>query len=120
MTDFTTRLVLVMAVLAVVAVVVVVLRVRARVPYRRVGKVDLSPGVYLLTSDTCLQCGPARDVMLERLGEGGFVEISWERDRRRFEALPADVVPAVVLVGASGRATMWPGQPAAVFSELGA
>lgn len=101
-----------------IAVVAAVLR-RARSRSARVVPAGrLSAGIYLLTSASCPTCGPARQRAIDAVGEGGFVELSWESDPGVFTDSGVDTVPALLVVEGPGRARLFPGASAKALSSL--
>jgi hypothetical protein len=119
MSDLLTRLVLIAGVLAVAAAAALVIRARARGGARQIKATGFAPGVYLFTSSTCPDCGSARRVLIDELGDRGFEEIEWERDPRVFDRLGIDAVPATIVVDESGKGTVWPGSPERAIAGFG-
>jgi hypothetical protein len=116
MSEVATRLVIV----AAIVLAVFLLSWARRLP--RVGAdrlaTSLQPGVYLFSSNSCLECDPARVRLLEHLGLEGFVEIDWESDREHFDRTGIDAVPTTVLVREDGTATFVEGIPGAVLDSF--
>lgn len=83
------------------------------------GSGGLGPGLYLFTSETCVDCMTARARLLEDLGRDGFVEIRWEDRPELFAAMGIDVVPCTVVVSAEGDAVRYPGPPDRALDRLG-
>ena len=77
---------------------------------RRLGKVDLNPGVYLFGSATCLSCQPARDRLRRSVGDR-LIEVGWEGHQKQFEELSIDEIPTTVIVDSRGQARAYPGTP---------
>lgn len=101
----------------VIALAVALIR---RNPVRRTveSSGDLTPGVYLFTSGTCADCLPARERLAEMLGTDGFREIEWEQDPDSFAHAGIEVVPSMLVVGADGSATSFPGVPDEAVERL--
>lgn len=118
MSDPVARFLLVGVVLLVVLVVVVIVRNMAGSPQRRLNNTGFAPGIYFFTSSACADCGPVREALDKRLGPGAYVEYSWETDRETVESLKIDIVPATLVVGEDGSATLWTGSPDAMFSAI--
>lgn len=118
MSDLGWRLAVVLSVLAAAALVILVMRSRDSATSRKMGNVDMEPGIYLFTSTTCLDCAPVREVLDDKLGRGRYTEIEWENDPDVFGRLAIDEVPVAVRVDDSGRATMYKGDFAPMFSGL--
>ena len=76
-----------------------------------VGAGGLSPGLYLFSSSSCLDCVTARGRLEETLGPSGFAEIHWEDEPELFAELGIDLVPCTVVVSADGTAARYPGAP---------
>lgn len=117
MNDVGARLALVAAVVAVSGAVIFLLRSRSTTS-RSVSADGFKPGVYFLTSSACSDCEPVRQVLIDRLGSGGFTEYSWESDRQILESLRVDTVPSTMIVDQSGKGIIWLGAPAAMFSVV--
>ncbi|MFP3915105.1 MAG: hypothetical protein ACLFWM_09540 [Actinomycetota bacterium] len=101
------RLLVVAAVAAVVVALAVLLRRRPLVRRRRLGRTDLPPGLYLLTSDGCGTCGRARERLVRR--DMAHTELSWEKNPEVFETLGIDAVPSVVRIHEDGTGLWWRG-----------
>jgi hypothetical protein len=110
MSEVWLRIAIVAGAILVIALVVALMR---RNPVRKtVGSTgDLTPGIYLFTSGTCADCGPARERLVEMLGPGGFREIEWEQDPDSFARAGIEMVPSTLVVGVDGSATSFPGIP---------
>ena len=117
MSEVWIRVGLVAGALAIAAVAAMVWRARSR-RSRDVPAGALSTGVYLLTSSSCPTCVPARQRVVDALGEDGFVELSWEEDPEAFQDSGVDIVPALLVVGGEGRARLYPGATARSLSSL--
>jgi hypothetical protein len=89
---------------------VVMLR-RSRSGPGSVGARGLSPGVYLFSSSSCVDCLTARGRLEQTLGPAGFVELLWEDEPELFAELGIDVVPYTVVVADDGSAARYPGAP---------
>ena len=113
------RLFLVAGALVVALVAVALLRFRARERPEAIGSVGLSPGIYLFTSATCLDCAPARQSLVDALGADGFTEISWESGSATFDEVGVTGVPATLIVDGDGDAKLYPGQPTTVLRMVG-
>ena len=113
------RLSVVAGALVVALAAVALLRMRRRERPETIESVGLSPGIYLFTSATCLDCSPARQSLLDSLGASGFTEISWEDGPETFRELGVTAVPATLIVGGDGDANLYPGQPTTVLRLLG-
>jgi hypothetical protein len=117
MSELWIRVLVVIGALVIVALVVLVLRR----PGRRGQPIEgpgLAPGIYLFTSGTCADCGPARERLKEKLGPGGFREIGWEAEPDVFARVGIDVVPCTLVVGEDGSANSFPGLPDRVIEGL--
>jgi hypothetical protein len=110
MSELWLRIAIVFGAFLVIALVVALMR---RNPVRKTVESpgDLTPGVYLFTSGTCSDCGPARERLASMLGPGGFREIEWEQDPDSFARAGIDVVPSTLVVGVDGSATSFTGMP---------
>jgi hypothetical protein len=117
MSDLSLRLSLIFGALVVALVVSLALRMAKRRPVL-IDPGTLGPGVYLFSSTSCLDCLPARSKLVERLGDQGFVELMWEREPDTFLELGIDAVPATVVVGADGAATLFAGMPVQALKTL--
>jgi hypothetical protein len=111
MDDVAMRLALVAGFLLLSLLGIAFMRHRAAAPFRVIRRTGLGPGVYFFSSATCAECRPARSVLVERLGEDGFVEHSWESDPGILESLGVDGVPATLVVEGSGSGRLWTGMP---------
>ncbi len=118
MSETGSRIALVAGAILVTLVVTLILRARATGPARKISAIDLAPGVYYFSSATCAECAPARRMLIERFGEGGFSEMSWEQEPGLFHSLGIDAVPATLVVGSRGSGTLWPGKPNQMFSRF--
>jgi hypothetical protein len=78
----------------------------------------LSPGVYLFSSSTCVDCVPARARLLDALGASEFVEIRWEDEPALFADLGIDAVPCTVIISEGGTSTRFPGMPDQALEQL--
>ncbi len=105
------RLSVVAGALVVASVAVALLRIRARRRPETVESAGMVSGIYLFTSSTCLDCAPARRSLQDALGADGFTEINWEEQPGTFHELGITAVPATLIVGEPGDATLYPGQP---------
>ncbi len=112
------RITVVGGALFVVAAVIVLLRWRAKAP-RRISATGLEPGIYLFTSQTCPDCGPARETLFRVLGPERVKEIRWEDRPDVFKMLGVKEVPATLVVHEGGRGRIWPGQPDRMLVGLG-
>lgn len=83
-----------------------------------VGARGLSPGMYLFSSSSCVDCLAARGRLEDALGASGFVEILWEDEPVLFAELGIDVVPCTVVVSADGSAARYPGAPEKALEEF--
>lgn len=110
---------LILGALSVAAAITLVLRGRTKRSPRAVDPAGLAPGVYLFTSHTCADCRPARRMLTDVLGEGGFTEMNWEREPGTFNEVGIDAVPATLVVDGEGRATLYPGLPGKALARLG-
>jgi hypothetical protein len=119
MDEAAVRLSVVAGVLAAALLTVALLKTRAQGRPEKVNPGDLAPGWYLLASATCLACAPARRALAEALGTGGFTEINWEHDPETFHDLGITAVPATLIVGGSGDADLYLGQPDKALRRLG-
>lgn len=117
MSDIWGRAVVVAALLAVAGAIALWRRARNR-KARDVSPGRLQPGVYLFTSSSCPTCESARRRVVEAVGEGGFEEISWESHPGVFADTGVDAVPALLVVGAPGRARLYPGAPEKSLADL--
>lgn len=103
-----------LAVVAVAAVMVVGFALfrkrRSTLDTRRIEHPGLSPGVYLFSSDTCVDCQTARRALESQVGSD-YTEISWESDRERFDELGIRDVPSTLVVGEDGSGLWFPGVP---------
>ena len=93
-----------LVVLAVVVGVLIIARVR---PSRRPAALSISgnlegPGVFLFTSEQCDSCSAARDVYRTVLGEGGFVEHSWDSDSALLTRLGVQEIPVGTVIDSEG------------------
>jgi len=79
----------------------------------------LAPGVYLFSSSSCLECGPARSALREDLGADRLFEIRWEEEPETFRRLGVEGVPATLVVSDNGTATLFAGDPEQALSSLG-
>lgn len=113
------RLGLIGGALAVAALATAVLRSRMMGRPRALVATGLEPGVYLFSSAACPDCSSVRRALVDELGEGGFLEMSWEQDPGTFHRLGVDAVPATAIVGSDGSATLWPGQPDQALKSIG-
>lgn len=113
------RIGLIAGALAVAALATVILRARSTGKPKSLEATGLEPGIYLFTSAACPDCSSARRTLIDELGESGFVELSWEQEVEVFHRLSVDAVPATVIVGADGSATLWPGRPESALNSLG-
>jgi hypothetical protein len=112
MSDIEVRLVAVIGAVAIGFAVSLVLRGRpARRAPTKLNQTRLGAGVYLFTSASCPDCGAVRDVLSERFGPTGFIELSWESDPQVFDELGIDAVPATLIVTANDGSTLYPGAP---------
>lgn len=103
-----TERVLIVAGLAVLVTIgIVVLRRRPALRPRQLGRTDLPPGIYLMTSDGCGTCERARSALTRR--HIPYTELSWEKNPEAFESMEIDAVPSVIRVGSDGRGTWWRG-----------
>lgn len=84
-----------------------------RTPGRRISDTGLEPGLYLFSSETCLDCATAR----ERLGSTPYVDITWETRPAEFERLGIWDVPSVLVVSVSGSGTWHRGVPSRVVKH---
>ncbi len=109
--ELATRLVVVGLVIAFVAVTAWYFRRRDRLPMRKLGRVDLDPGIYLFTSTQCLECVSAREFLSAQLGKDGFVEMSWENNKEQLDRYRIDAVPATLAVDGSHHGRVWFGKP---------
>jgi hypothetical protein len=110
MDDPTIRLLVVAA--AALMVVLVAARARRRTgSTRSLRRTGLDPGVYLFSSDRCLDCSVARERLDAALGPGSYFELTWEEQPEVFEALGITQAPSTLVVTASGRGTWHPGVP---------
>lgn len=105
------RLGLVAGTVAIALAAILAVRARERRRPMDAGPTDLGPGLYLFSSGACLDCRPARRIIEESLGPGGFTEIRWEDSPETFRDLGIEAVPATVVVSGSGLATVYPGMP---------
>lgn len=112
------RVILIAGGFVLAGVVTVASRRRRRTAPRELETTGLKAGVYLMTSETCPDCGPVRSLLDETLGPDGYVEMSWEREPDLFQHLDVDVVPATLVVGDDGSGTMWPGPPDRALAHL--
>lgn len=78
----------------------------------------LGPGIYLFTSSTCAECGPARGRLTAVLGKDGFREIDWETQSRVFEELQVGAVPATLAVDDQNGSILYPGDTARALKAL--
>lgn len=115
MSDFELRLVLILGAIAIIVVSVAVIRHRASKPVRRIREPGLEPGIHFFSSSSCLECDPARAVLVEHVGAEGFVEHKWEQESDLFDRLGIDGVPATLRVDRSGRGALRPGKPEPIF-----
>ncbi len=60
------------------------------------------PGVFLFTSETCDSCADARAFYTKVLGDGGFVEITWESDPALLTRLGVWEIPVGTVLGSTG------------------
>ena len=104
------RVGLVVAALVVAGAIVYLQRRRLRIPERDVEAPQLAAGLYLFTSATCSTCQAAREKLIARVGDEGFEEFLWEHDRRIFDDLEIDAVPAVLVMKETGRGRVYPGR----------
>lgn len=111
MDDVWARAALVAGALAVAGVVVLVQRWRAARPRRTSGPTGLAPGLYFFSSSDCETCLQARETLDARLGTDAYTEIEWQERGDVFERVGVDAVPAMVIVSADGRGSIYPGQP---------
>lgn len=78
----------------------------------------LGPGVYLFSSRECLECEPSREQLVDALGADGFVEVRWEEEPEKFHEHGINSVPATIVVGDDGSATLIPGAPDAAVRRF--
>ena len=119
MSDIWLRLSLIAGALAVAAIAAVILRSRMTGRPRLIEATGLEPGVYLFTSAACPDCSSARRILVDELGEEGFVELRWEQEPGAFHRLGIDAVPATAIVSRDGSATLWPGRPDDALNSIG-
>jgi hypothetical protein len=117
MSEIWIRAGLVAGALALAAAAAILRRARSR-RSREVSAGGLGVGVYLLTSSSCPTCGPARQRVIDAVGEGGFIELSWESDPGAFRDSGVDTVPSLLVVEGSGRARLYPGASSKALSSL--
>lgn len=113
------RVGLIAGALAVAAIVVLIVRLISRPRPRAVDASGFQPGVYLFTSAACPDCEAVRQTLGEALGEDGFEELAWEDRPEVFSDLDVDAVPATLIVGEAGSATLWTGRPDDALASLG-
>jgi hypothetical protein len=118
MSDPAARLLLVVVAVVVALGVAGILRRRAIAPKRVLRNTRLAPGTYFFTASACIDCGPVRSLLDNRLGPDGYVEYTWEADQKTLESLKIDVVPATLVVNEDGSGTLWAGAPDAMFSAV--
>lgn len=99
MGDTTVRLLIVLGATLAVAIFTLILHRRRSRPTRVIANAGLSPGTYLFTSATCLECSRARSAL------ENFVEISWEERPDVFSRLHVTAVPSTLVVDSTGRGT---------------
>ncbi len=116
MNEIALRLALVVGVVLLSLIIVVVMRRRPVVSTLDRGGLD--PGIYLFTSSECSDCAGARARLGELLGSSSFIEISWEHDPELFRRLGIDAVPATLVVGDDGSASIHTGMPDRVVRGL--
>lgn len=92
-------------------------RRHSRRPVRSIRSLHLDPGVYLFTSEGCATCDEAR-AKLRDSSRSDFVEVVWEQEPDRFEALTVDAVPSVLVVDEGGHGRLYPGRPGRVLRAL--
>lgn len=119
MSELWLRLGLIAGALAVGALATVILRSRVTGRPKVLMRTGLAPGIYLFTSAACPGCSSARRMLIDELGESGFVELRWEQQPGVFHQLSVDAVPATVIVGEDGSGTLWPGRPERALNSLG-
>ena len=119
MSEIWIRFSVVAVALLVVLVAVGLLRNRGRALPETIGSAGFLPGIYLFTSSSCLDCGPARKSLLDALGVGGFTEISWESRPGTFDDLGISAVPSTMIVREEGDSKLYPGLPVAALRDLG-
>ncbi len=119
MSEIWVRLALIVGALTLALVVAMVVRGKTRGRPVVIDASGLRPGVYLFSSETCLDCQPARAAIDAVMGPGGFIEISWEEQPGPFHDLGIEVVPATVIVSENGSAAMFPGMPDRALRGLG-
>ncbi len=113
------RVGLVSGALSVAAMAALIQRARAKDLARHAEAGRLAPGIYLFTSRSCADCGPARTMLAERLGDAGFREFAWESHPEIFDDMGIDAVPATVVVDPRSRATVYPGLPTGALGDVG-
>jgi len=118
MSDLAFRVALVGLALLIAFAAVSIWRRRSRSPHRTLKKTGLEPGVYFFTSSSCADCGAVRKRLASRFGDDGFVEFSWESDRKVLERLDIGVVPSSLVVAGTGAGTLWAGAPDEMFSVV--
>ena len=104
--------------LGVAAFVSWLIRRRAQQPVRHLVNVDLGSGPHFFSSTACDSCRSARRKLSEVIGADGFTEHVWEQEPGVFAALGINAVPAVLLVGADGSGTLYPGKPHRALAAL--
>lgn len=119
MGDVWLRLAVVGGALLVSGSIVLLRRMRTRRIEVEYDSVPLGPGVYLFSSSTCSTCDRARDKLGSRLGGDAYREYVWEDHAELFSDLAIDVVPAVLVVGESGAARLYHGQPDRALARMG-
>ncbi len=118
MSDPLVRFLIVLGVAVLAAFIVFVIRNRGSKQTIRLEQSLLGPGIYLFTSSTCAECGPARGRLATAVGQDGFREIDWETDPGVFEELQVGEVPATLVVDDLNRSTLYPGDTAQALEAL--
>lgn len=83
---------------------------RQSVTTRRSVRPDLAPGNYLLTSETCSTCQPARERVREVFGDA-VTEVRFEDDPPGFGVYGAARVPTLIVVRPDHQAIIIEGVP---------
>ena len=119
MNDVLARAGLIIGALALAYIITVILRARASGSPRKMSETGLKAGVYFFSSSACPDCRRVRNQLVDRFGDEGFSELSWEQSPGLFHDLAITAVPATLLVTEDGSGVLYPGRPDKALASLG-
>jgi hypothetical protein len=117
MDELWSRAVLVLGLLGIAVLAAWWQRRSSQRPVRNIDASSLPAGIYLFSSSACHTCETARAMLETALGDDGYTEFAWEVEPDIFTTLGVEAVPATVVVDASGRGRLYPGQPDEVLHD---